>query len=259
MPNPRRFLHGLRWLVAAAAATAHGGARAEDVVVAVAANFAAPMRVISAAFERETGHRVVMALGSTGSLYAQIKHGAPFQVLLAADMATPQRLEREALAVPGTRITYATGRLALWSARPEAVDPEGRVLTTGRLDRIALANPRMSPYGVAALQTMDRLGLPPLRHGQWVQGESVGQVHQFVASGNAPLGFVAWAQIQTDGRLHTGSAWLVPAHLHDPIRQDAALLMPGRGRQGAQAFMAFLRSASALAIIRAHGYSVSPA
>lgn len=232
-----------------------GVAVAAEVTVAVAANFAAPMRKIAAAFERESGYRVVMALGSSGSLYAQIRHGAPFHLLLSADQTTPQRLEREGLAVPDTRMTYAVGRLALWSAEPGRVDPQGQVLREGRFERLALANPRLAPYGAAALQTMTRLNLPQLPPARQVQGESVGQVYQFVASGNATLGFVALAQIQSEGRIEKGSAWIVPAHLHEPIRQDAVLLIAGRDHAGARALLAYLRSEPARAIMRTHGYA----
>jgi molybdate transport system substrate-binding protein len=232
-----------------------GVAVAAEVTVAVAANFAAPMRKIAAAFERESGYRVVMALGSSGSLYAQIRHGAPFHLLLSADQTTPQRLEREGLAVPDTRMTYAVGRLALWSAEPGRVDPQGQVLREGRFERLALANPRLAPYGTAALQTMTRLNLPQLPPARQVQGESVGQVYQFVASGNATLGFVALAQIQSEGRIEKGSAWIVPAHLHEPIRQDAVLLIAGRDHAGARALLAYLRSEPARAIMRTHGYA----
>jgi len=248
------FLRCLQGLLAAGLVMGHGVAGAERVTVAVASNFAAPMRQIVAAFERETGHRVVMALGSTGGFYAQIRHGAPFQVLLAADALTPQRLERELLAVPGTQITYAIGQLALWSAEPGRVDANGRVLQTSRPKRLALANPQVAPYGAAAMQVMERLGVLPTLRAALVQGESVAQAYQFVASGNAAMGFVALAQIQTEGRIDKGSAWVVPPHLHDPIRQDAVLLIPGRDQVGAQALMAFLRSAPALTILRAHGY-----
>jgi len=256
VPNSIYFLRCLRGLLVLGLLAGHGVALSERVTVAVASNFAAPMRQLATAFERETGHRVVMALGSTGSFYAQIRHGAPFQVLLAADAVTPQRLEREMLAVPETRITYAIGRIALWSAAPGRVDAKGQVLQTNPPQKLALANPQVAPYGAAAMQVMERLGVLPALRGTLVQGESVAQAYQFVASGNASMGFVALAQIQTEGRIDKGSAWVVPAHLHDPIRQDAVLLIPGRNQAGAQALMAFLRSAPAQTILRAHGYNV---
>lgn len=234
---------------------AHGIVPAADVTVAVAANFAAPMTQIADAFHRETGHRLRIALGSTASLHAQVRHGAPFQVLLAADDTTPVRLEQEGHAVPGTRFTYAVGQLALWSLQPGRVDAQGEVLRSGRFDRLAIANPRLAPYGAASMQVMERLGVLPALRGKLAQGESVGQAYQFVASGNVPLGFVALAQVQQEGRLREGSAWVVPSHLHDPIRQDAVLLKPGRDRDEARALLSFLRSAQAKAIIRAHGYT----
>lgn len=255
MPNLIRTLPLLRWLLVACALTVHAVATASEVTVAVAANFAAPMRLIAAAFERESGHRVAVALGSTGGFYAQIRHGAPFHLLLAADQVTPQRLEAEGLTVAGTRFTYAVGRLALWSAEPGRVDPQGQVLREGRFERLALANPRLAPYGAAAVQVMERLALPPLPPTRKVQGENVAQVFQFVASGNATLGFVALAQVQSEGRIDKGSAWIVPEHLHDPIRQDAVLLPRGREHAGARALLAYLASEPARAVMRAHGYT----
>ncbi len=230
------------------------GAWAADVAVAVASNFAAPMHKIALAFEQATGHKAVLALGSTGKFYAQIRHGAPFQLLLAADEETPARLEREALAVAGTRYTYAIGRLALWSAQAGLVDERGAVLRSGRFERLALADPKTAPYGVAALQTLNSLGLRETLAPKFVQGESIGQAYQFVATGNATLGFVALSQVWADGRLTAGSVWQVPEALHAPLRQDAVLLAKGRGQPAAQALLDFLRSETARGIIRSHGY-----
>lgn len=243
----------LGWLVAAVVVVP---ARAADVTVAVAANFAAPMQRIAAAFAQDTGHRAQLAVGSTGKFYAQIKHGAPFQVLLAADDATPARLEGEGLSVAGTRFTYATGRLVLWSAQPALVDDQGAVLRAGRFERLALADPKLAPYGAAALQTLSALGLLPAVAPKFVQGENIAQAFHFVASGNAPLGFVAMSQVFLDGRLTQGSAWVVPANLHAPLRQDAVLLKEGRAHAGAVALMAYLRGDKARAIIRAAGYEL---
>lgn len=254
MPHCLRWLRPVLALLAALGVAA--GAHAGDVTVAVAANFAAPMQRIAAAFERATGHRAVLAIGSTGRFYAQVRNGAPFQVLLAADDETPARLETEGLGVAGTRFTYATGRLVLWSATPGLVDARGDVLRREGGARVAIADPRIAPYGAAALQTLERLGLLAALRPRLVQGDSVGQAHQFVASGNAPLGFVALSQVQVDGRIPTGSAWVVPAALHDPIRQDAILLAAGREHAPARALLAFLRGEEARAIIRAHGYEL---
>ncbi len=231
-------------------------ALAGEVQVAVAANFAAPMQRIAAAFERDTGHQARLAFGGTGKFYAQIKHGAPFQVFLAADAETPARLEREGLARPGSRFTYAVGRLVLWSARPGFVDGQGAVLKRGGFDRLALANPKLAPYGAAAVQVLQRLDQLAALQARFVQGENVGQAYQFVATGSAELGFVALSQVAKDGVVASGSGWLVPASLHAPIRQDAVLLARGRGNPAAAALMQYLRGDAAKAIIRAFGYDL---
>lgn len=229
-------------------------ARAAEVSVAVAANFGAPMQRIAAAFEQQTGHKAVIALGSTGAFYAQIRNGAPFQVLLAADDETPARLEREGLAVAGSRFTYAIGRLVLWSKQPALVDDAGAVLRSAAFERIAIANPKLAPYGAAAVEAMTRLGVFADLQPRIVQGDNIAQTYQFVASGNAQLGFVALSQISADGKLTGGSAWVVPDRLHSPIRQDAVLLVPGRDHAAAVALLAFLQSDAARSVIRSYGY-----
>lgn len=227
---------------------------AGEVTVAVAANFAAPMAKLAPLFEQDTGHQVVSALGSTGKFYAQIRSGAPFQVLLSADDETPAKLEAEGLGVKGSRFTYAVGRLALWSPQPGKVDARADVLRKNTTDRLALADAKLAPYGQAALQTLTKLGLLDAWRPRFVTGENIGQTFQFVASGNAPLGFVALSQIQLDGRVATGSAWVVPAELHAPLKQDAVLLNPGRLDPAAQALMTWLRQDKARAVIRSFGY-----
>lgn len=229
-------------------------AQAAEVQVAVAANFAAPMQRIAAAFERDSGHKAVLAFGSTGKFYAQIRHGAPFQLLLAADDETPARLERDGAGVAGTRFTYAIGRLVLWSRQPDRVDDRGEVLRSDRFARLALADPKLAPYGAAAREVLEALGLAATLAPKIVQGESIGQAYQFVATGNAELGFVAMSQVFADGKLNHGSAWVVPQALHRPIRQDAVLLKPGQGEPAALALLAYLRSEKARAIIGAFGY-----
>lgn len=231
-------------------------ASAGEVPVAVAANFAAPMQKIADAFQRATGHRATLALGSTGRFYAQVRNGAPFHVLLAADEETPARLEREGFAVPGTRQTYATGRLVLWSAAPGRVDPQGELLRQPSQERLVIADPRLAPYGAAAMEVMQSLDLLPALRSRLVQADSIGQAFQIVASGNAPLGFVALAQVQSEGRIDKGSGWVVPAHLHRPIRQDAVLLAAGRDNPAARSLLEFLRGSQARSIMRAHGYEV---
>lgn len=242
------------WIVAFALAWAPAS-RAAAVSVAVAANFAGPMQRIARAFERETGHKAVLAFGATGALYAQIRNGAPFQVMLAADAEIPARLEREGLGVPGSRFTYATGRLVLWSPQAGRVDDRGEILRSGSFTRLALANPKLAPYGAAAIETMRRLGVLDALRSRMVQGENVAQVHQFVASGNAELGFLALSQVTSGGGIAQGSGWIVPEGLHAPLRQDAVLLASGKGQPAAEALLDFLKRADARAIIVSHGYA----
>ncbi len=230
--------------------------QAAEVSVAVAANFAAPMQKIAAAFEQDTGHRAVLSFGSTGAFYAQVRNGAPFQVLLSADAHTAARLEQEGRAVAGTRFTYATGRLVLWSRDAGRVDERGEVLKSGRFARLALADPKIAPYGAAAAEVLDQLGLRATLAPRIVQGENIAKTFQFVATGNAELGFVALSQVWADGRLARGSAWIVPASLHAPIRQDAVLLGPGRDQPAALALLAYLRGDKARALIRGFGYDL---
>lgn len=230
-------------------------AAAGQVRVAAAANLAGPIAKIAAGFHAATGHEAVVALGSTGKFYAQVRNGAPFDVLLAADEATPRRLEAEGLARPGTRFTYAIGQLVLWSAQPGVVDAQGAILSQPPRGALAIADPRLAPYGAAAVATLKNLGVLAAWQAHFVQGESIGQAYQFVATGNAPLGFVALAQVMEDGRIARGSGWIVPARLHAPIRQDAVLLAPGADNPAAAAFLAYLRSEPARAVLRTAGYT----
>jgi len=230
--------------------------QAAEVQVAVAANFAGPMKVLAADFEKATGHKAVLASGATGKFYAQIQSGAPFDIFLAADDETPARLDKDGATVPGSRFTYATGKLVLWSARPELVDAKGEVLKSGSFAHLALAAPRLAPYGAAAVEAMTRLGVLARLEPKFVQGESIGQTFGFVSSGNAELGFVALSQVWENGKLKSGSAWIVPAELHSPIRQDAVLLARGKDNAAAVALMAFLKSDAAKAVIRSFGYDL---
>ncbi|AVO50201.1 molybdate ABC transporter substrate-binding protein [Melaminivora suipulveris] len=238
----------LLWLCAAPA-------RAAEVSVAVAANFTAPMQKIARMFEQDTGHTAQLSFGATGKFYAQIVNGAPFQVLLAADDTTPARIAREGLGDGATQFTYAIGQLALWSRQPGTVDAQGKVLASGDWKHIAIANPRLAPYGVAAMQALDKLGLTARVQPRVVLGENIAQAYQFVASGNAELGFVALSQVSEDGRLREGSVWLVPAALHDPIRQDAIALKGAAGNPAVAALLQYLRGDRARAVIQSYGYS----
>jgi len=232
------------------------GAHAGEVQVAVAANFTAPMQQIAAAFAQDTDNKAVLAFGATGKFYAQINNGAPFEILLAADDETPARLDREKQTVPGSRFTYATGRLALWSARANYVDNQGKVLQGGSFAHLAIANPKAAPYGAAAVETLTRLNLMGSLQPKIVQGENIAQAHQFVSTGNAELGFVALSQVARDGKFTSGSGWIVPASMHSPIRQDAVILARGSANPTARALMDYLKSDKAKAIIRSYGYAL---
>jgi molybdate transport system substrate-binding protein len=228
--------------------------------VAVAANFTAPMQKIAAAFEKETGHKAVLSFGATGKFYAQIRNGAPFGVLLSADDEVPARLVKEGMAVPGSAFTYAIGQLVLWSSQSGVVDAQAAVLhemaSGKRSGKIAVADPKLAPYGAAAMQVMDQRGLTAKLRPHFVTGENIGQTFQFVKTGNAALGFVALSQVMVDGSISTGSAWVVPAHLHDSIRQDAVLLKTAQANPAANALLQYLRTDAARTVIRAYGYQL---
>lgn len=231
-------------------------AQAGDALLAVAANFTAPMQKIAQAFEQDTGHKAVLSFGATGSFYAQIKNGAPFDVLLAADDDTPLKIEKEGLSVVGSRFTYATGQLVLWSKQAGLVDNKGEVLRSGKFQKLAIANPKLAPYGLAATETLTQLGLLSELQPKIVMGESVGQTYQFLVTENAQLGFVALSQVFADGKITQGSAWVVPAKLHNPIQQDAVLLNSGKSNPAAAALLTYLKSDKARAIIKSYGYQL---
>nr|WP_314543761.1 molybdate ABC transporter substrate-binding protein [uncultured Massilia sp.] len=231
-------------------------AHAADVQVAVAANFTEPMKKIAAEFEKDTGHKAVLAFGATGKFYAQISNGAPFEVLLAADDETPMKLEQEGKTVAGSRFTYATGKLVLWSAKEGYVDAQGKVLETGSYAHLSIANPKTAPYGLAATEALDKLKLTSRVQPKLVQGENIGQAYQFVATDNAELGFVALSQVWKDGKFTSGSGWIVPENLHSPIRQDAVILAKGANNAAAKALETYLKSDKAKGIIRSFGYAL---
>lgn len=231
-------------------------ALAAEVQVAVAANFTAPMQAIAAEFEKDTGHKAKLSFGATGKFYAQISNGAPFEVFLSADDTTPARLERELLVVPGSRFTYAKGKLVLWSAKEGFVDDRGEVLKQGNFKHVAIANPKTAPYGAAAVQFLGKQGLLEAIQPKFVQGENISQAYQFVSTGNAELGFVALSQVYKDGKFNSGSAWIVPAPFYDPILQDAVILARGKANPAAQALVQYLRGEKAKAIIKSYGYAL---
>jgi molybdate transport system substrate-binding protein len=245
-----------RFLLALVAGVAAGSVFAAQVQVAVAANFTAPMQAIAADFEKDTGNQVIASFGATGQFYAQIKNGAPFEVFLSADDSTPAKLESEGVAVPGTRFTYATGALALWSAQDGYVDANGDVLKKNAFKHLAIANPKTAPYGLAATQTLDKLGLTQAVASKIVEGQNISQAQQFVATGNAELGFVALSQIYKNGKITGGSAWIVPASLHEPIKQDAVILDKGKDNPVAKAFIEYLKGPKAAEVIKSFGYQL---
>ncbi len=230
-----------------------GFVMADQIRIAVASNFIGAMTVLSETFELKTGHQVVLMFGSTGKHYAQIRNGAPFDLFFSADQERPERLENEGIAVPETRFTYAVGKVVLWSPKPDFVDSGGSVLKEGNFRYLAIANPRLAPYGRAAQEILESFGLWETLQGRLVRGENIGQTFQYVKSGNADLGFVAFAQIQSPGNSVSGSWWTIPKDLYLPIRQQAVLLIDSNP---ARAFLTFVKSHEAREIIREYGYSL---
>jgi molybdate transport system substrate-binding protein len=229
---------------------------ADEVQVAVAANFTAPMQVIATLFEHDTGHKATLAFGATGKFYAQITNGAPFEVLLSADDETPAKLVKEGYGVPGSNFTYAIGKLVLWSANPALIDAKGEVLKKGGFKHLAVANPKTAPYGAAAMQTLTKLGLADNLKPLIVQGENIAQTHQFISTGAAELGFVAYSQVIKNDSIGSGSGWVVPGKLYDPIRQDAVILAKGKDKPAAAALLNYLKGERAKAVIRGFGYEL---
>ncbi|MBW0172566.1 MAG: molybdate ABC transporter substrate-binding protein [Hydrogenophaga sp.] len=245
----------MRWPLLALAAVA-GTLHAAEAQVAVAANFAEPIKAVAAVLEKTTGHTLQITVGATGRLYAQIKNGAPFDVLLSADTRTPAQLETDGLAQPGSRFTYATGKLVLWSADTTRVDAQGAVLKTDGFRKLAIANPKTAPYGAASVEVMDKLGLSAALTPKLVQGESIGQTYNFAYTGNAEIAFVAMSQVLEGGRLKGGSMWVVPQNLYAPIQQDAVLLKRAARNEAALALMKLLQSPNIKDLIRSYGYDI---
>ncbi len=230
---------------------------AEEFQVAVASNFTAPARDIAAAFEKETGHKPILSFGSTGNFYSQIKNGAPFALLLAADTKTPAKLEEEGDVRPGSRFTYAKGALALWSAQEGLVDDQGTVLKEKKFKYLSVADPKLAPYGAAAHELLNAWDLTKALEGRIVTGNNIGQAFQFAESGQAELGLIAWSQVCKDGKLSRGSVWLVPADLYSPIRQDAVILKTAADNAAVQAFADYIKSdPKARDIILSYGYTL---
>lgn len=223
-----------------------------EINVAVAANFTSTFNKLAEVYQADTRVKVQPSFASTGKLYAQVRNGAPFQLFLSADVETAQRLEQEGETVAGTRQIYAIGRLVLWSGKPGLVDARGEVLRKGGFNRLAIANPKTAPYGLAAQQVMSQLGVAESLKDKLVTGESVAQAYQYVSSGNAELGFVALSQVQGAAERY----WLVPEKLHDPLEQQMVILKRGQGDAAVRKFYDYIRSEKAQKIIASFGYGL---
>lgn len=224
---------------------------ADTIRVAVASNFSEPAKEIAARYEQRSGQQLILIFGATGKHYAQIKHGAPFDIFFAADAQHPELLEEEGIAIAGSRFTYARGRLVLWSPREGFIDNHGGILETAQFNRLAIANPKLAPYGRAAQEVLQAKGLWTVMNQRTVRGENIGQTYQFVKSGNAELGFVAYSQIKGSNQTIEGSYWLVPQALYQPIEQQLIAL---RDTPAIRDLIAYLRGPEVQTIIRSYGY-----
>ncbi len=229
---------------------------AATTLVAVAANFSKPMTEIAAEFEKSTGHTAKLSFGSSGKFVSQIENGGPFEVLLSADEKGPEKLEKSGFGVPNTRFIYALGKLVLWSTTPGYVDDQGKILSTGGFKHIAIADPKLAPYGVAAVEVLKKKGLFDKLQPLFVLGENIAQTQQFVSTSNAELGFVALSQVIENGKIGSGSGWIVPSNEHSPIQQGAILLKNGAENPAAVALINYLKSKPAIAIIEKYGYDL---
>ena len=231
-------------------------ANAETTLVAVASNFTKPMTEIAAEFEKATGHTAKLSFSSSGKFVSQIENGAPFEVFLSADESSPLRLEKDGFAVSGSIHTYAIGKLVLWSSIPRFIDDQGAVLTNGKFEHIALADPKLAPYGAAAVDYLNRKKLLEKLQPFMVMGENISQTHQLISSGNVELGFIALSQVSENGKITSGSGWIVPQNFYAPMKQDAVLLKTGDENPAAKALLDYLKSEPALAIIKKYGYDL---
>ncbi len=247
----------IRLLTVTALLTVSVISKADTTLVAVAANFTKPMTDIAEAFEKTTGHSAKLSFGSSGKFVAQIENGAPFEVFLSADDKAPAKLEQSGFAVANSHFTYAIGKLVLWSATANLVDAQGEILSKGGFKHLALADPKLAPYGAAALEVLKNKNLLNKLQPLFVQGENIAQTYQFVSTGNAELGFVALSQVIDNGKISSGSAWQIPENLYTPLHQEAVLLKKGEDNPAASALMQFLKSPEAKAIVSKYGYGLA--
>lgn len=226
----------------------------EEIIIASASNFSAAMKDMANQFEKETGHKVKLVFGSSGKFYAQINHGAPFHAFFSADQDKPIALEKSGMIVPNSRFTYAIGRLALWSPI-ENLELDEKRLINNHYRNLAVANPKLAPYGKAAVEVLQHFDLIAKTQSKWVKGENVAQTFQFVSTGNVELGFIALSQIMINGRLAKGSAWIIPSQLHRAIRQDAVLLLEGKNSQATKDFLSYVTSENSKKFLNSYGYT----
>ncbi len=254
--KPSTSFHSIKRLLLSTGLVLFSGlAQGEQLNIAVAANFTDATRDLIPLFEKATGHKAIVSFGSTGKLYSQIEHGAPFEVFLAADSKRPQKAESEGLAVNGSRFTYAMGKLVLWTPINQAFKDAEAYLKQDDFGRVALANPKTAPYGLAAQQVMEKLSIWSNLQGRLVQGDSIAQTFQFVATGNANVGFVAFSQVKA-WKESAGTFWEIPQDYYLPIAQQAVLLKKGMNKPAATAFLEFLKSPEARTVITGYGYGV---
>lgn len=230
--------------------------KAETTLVAVASNFTKPMTDIAAEFEKETGHTAQLSFGSSGKFVSQFENGAPFEVFLSADDKSPLKLEQSGLAVADSHFTYAKGKLVLWSSVANYVDSQGEILNKSGFKHLAIADPKLAPYGAAAVEVLKSKNLLDKLQPLFVLGENISQTHQFISTGNAELGFVALSQVSENDKITSGSGWIVPANLYQPIKQDAVLLKTGEKNPAAKALLDYLKSPAAKTIIQKYGYDL---
>lgn len=246
----------LNILISSALLLSSSIAFAGEVSVAVAGNFFKPIKVLAAEFEAKSGHKVNLSVGATGKLYAQISNGAPFEVFFAADQRRPTKLVADKLAVKESQFTYAQGQLVLWSKTPGVIDAQGKSLRSPDLKRLAIANPKAAPYGEQAVNALTKLGLYKQLKSKIVQGQNIGQTYQYVSSGSVEQGIIAMSQVTVNGKITTGSSWIIPSNLYDAIQQDAVLLEKGKTNPVATQFLDYIKTPSAVKIIRSFGYEV---
>lgn len=231
-----------------------GAAQAADLKVAVAANFTAPMKELATKYEQLSGDKLLLSFGATGALYAQIKNGAPFDILLAADAKTPKKLVNETFGVADTTFTYAIGKLIVWSADTQLIK-DADSLKSDQIKKLAVADPKLAPYGAASMQVLQALGLKDLLADRMVVAGNIGKTFQFVKTRNAQAGFCALSQVYKNGKMTGGSGWIVPTDLYTPIRQDAVLLSASKDKEAAKRFLDYLRTSKDAADVRkAFGY-----